>query len=44
MKLIKLISTVFIGLGITLAVENSALAGSFRGVTEVAGMYSRPLA
>jgi hypothetical protein len=27
MKLIKLISTVFIGLGMTLAVENSALAG-----------------
>ena len=40
MKLIKLISTIFIGLGITLAVENSALAGSFRGATEVAGMYS----
>ena len=40
MKLIKLISTVFIGLGITLAVENSALAGSFRGVTEIAGTYS----
>jgi hypothetical protein len=40
MKLIKLISTVFIGLGMTLAVENTALAGSFRGVTEVAGMYS----
>jgi hypothetical protein len=40
MKLIKLISTVFIGLGIALAVENSANAGSFRGVTEVAGVYS----
>jgi hypothetical protein len=40
MKLIKLISTVFIGLGITLSVENSALAGSFRGVTEVAGVYT----
>jgi hypothetical protein len=40
MKLIKLISTVFVGLGITLAVEKSALAGSFRGVTEVAGAYS----
>jgi uncharacterized protein YraI len=40
MKLIKLISTVFIGLGITLAVENSALAGSFRGVTGVTGVYS----
>ena len=40
MKLIKLVSTVFIGLGMTLAVKNSALAGSFRGVTEVAGVYT----
>jgi|GEM_PF-3173323 len=52
MKLIRLISTVFIGLGITLAVENSALAESLtekiESLTEkteranagVAGVYS----
>ena len=36
MKLIKLISTVFIGLGITLAVENTALADSITERTESA--------
>jgi hypothetical protein len=45
MKLIKLISTVFIGLGITLAVENTALADSLTERTEranagVASVYS----
>jgi hypothetical protein len=45
MKLIKLISTVFIGLGMTLAVENTALADSITERTEranagVAGVYS----
>jgi hypothetical protein len=45
MKLINLISTVFIGLGMTLAVENTALADSITERTEranagVAGVYS----
>jgi hypothetical protein len=45
MRLIKLISTVFIGLGITLAVENTALADSLTERTEranagVASVYS----